>query len=146
MKVNSCHIPPRSLTLRSRVVSFLLAALTLHFRHFVRTVHSRAEGEARGRGGQGTGVSKEKETGKGDRVNGMRNGSVRSFFPPSAVPSHAVSLRRRYGPSFVSHVPLSDRSCRRRMIIRREPHHKFQNIESLPVNHSYSDNSFINLY
>ena len=61
MKVNSCHIPPRSLTLRSRVVSFLLAALTLHFRHFVRTVHSRAEGEARGRGGQGTGVSKEKE-------------------------------------------------------------------------------------
>lgn len=56
-------------------------------------------------------------------MNGMRNGSVRSFFPPSAVPSHAVSLRRRYGPSFVSHVPLSDRSCRRRMIIRREPHH-----------------------
>ena len=53
MKVNSCHIPPRSLTLRSRVVSFLLAALTLHFRHFVRTVHSRAEGEARGRGGKG---------------------------------------------------------------------------------------------
>jgi len=53
-------------------------------------------------------------------VNGMRNGSVRSFFPPSAVPSHAVSLRRRYGPSFVSHVPLSDRSCRRRMVMRSE--------------------------
>lgn len=53
-------------------------------------------------------------------MNGMRNGSVRSFFPPSAVPSHAVSLRRRYGPSFVSHVPLSDRSCRRRMVMRSE--------------------------
>lgn len=39
MKVNSCHIPPRSLTLRSRVVSFLPTSVS--FRSVRRTSERR---------------------------------------------------------------------------------------------------------